>query len=74
MHQFDDLDRRLVAGAVLFGIGWGIAGFCPGPALVAVGMGLPKAFIFFAAMLAGMGIFEFLESRNAPARSQSERT
>ena len=57
----DDIDRRLVAGSVLFGIGWGLAGFCPGPALVTVGMGNPKGILFFAAMLAGMGLFELME-------------
>ena len=48
------IDRRLVGGGVLFGIGWGIAGFCPGPALVALGSGLGSAGVFVAAMLAGM--------------------
>ncbi|RYF30396.1 MAG: YeeE/YedE family protein [Comamonadaceae bacterium] len=55
------IDRRLVLGSVLFGVGWGIAGFCPGPGLVALGMGEGKALVFVAAMLAGMGIFELLE-------------
>ena len=50
-------------GSVLFGIGWGVAGFCPGPALVALGMGELKALVFVAAMLAGMGAFEFFERR-----------
>jgi len=58
------IDRRLVAGSVLFGIGWGIAGFCPGPGLVSLGMGEVKALVFVAAMLAGMGAFEFFERRN----------
>jgi uncharacterized membrane protein YedE/YeeE len=57
------IDRRLVAGSAIFGIGWGVAGFCPGPALVAVGMGEPKALLFVAAMLAGMGLYEWLERR-----------
>ena len=48
------VDARLVAGGVLFGVGWGIAGFCPGPALVALGSGVGAAGIFVAAMLAGM--------------------
>jgi uncharacterized protein len=48
------IDRRLIAGGVLFGIGWGIGGFCPGPALVALGSGLAPAGVFVAAMLAGM--------------------
>lgn len=53
------VDRPLVVGALLFGIGWGIAGFCPGPALVGVGMLEPKALLFVLAMLAGMGLFEW---------------
>jgi len=55
------IDRRLVAGSLLFGAGWGLAGFCPGPGLVALGMGEPKAAVFVLAMLAGMAIFELLE-------------
>ena len=55
------IDRRLVIGSVLFGIGWGIAGFCPGPALVGLGMGQGKAVMFVLAMLGGMGLFELLE-------------
>ena len=55
------IDRRLVIGSVLFGIGWGIAGLCPGPGLVAFGMGEKKAVVFVLAMLAGMGLFDFLE-------------
>ena len=57
------IDRRLVGGSVLFGIGWGVAGFCPGPGLVSLGMGEIKALVFVAAMLAGMGLFELLERR-----------
>jgi uncharacterized membrane protein YedE/YeeE len=57
------IDRRLVAGSTLFGIGWGMAGFCPGPALVALGMGEARAAAFVIAMLAGMGVFELLERR-----------
>jgi uncharacterized membrane protein YedE/YeeE len=56
------IDPRLVVGGLLFGIGWGLAGFCPGPALVALGMGAGKAIVFVAAMLAGMGLFELLEA------------
>jgi uncharacterized protein len=48
------IDTRLVAGSVVFGIGWGLAGFCPGPALVALGSGVHQAAIFVAAMLGGM--------------------
>ena len=63
------IDRRLIVGGLLFGVGWGIAGFCPGPALVALGMGENKAVIFVAAMLAGMGAFELLERRKYLAKS-----
>lgn len=62
------IDRRLVLGSVLFGIGWGIAGFCPGPALAALGMGELKAAVFVVAMLVGMGLFELLEQRRQAAR------
>ena len=58
-----EIDRRLVFGSVLFGIGWGVAGFCPGPGLVALGMGELKALAFVAAMLFGMGLFELIERR-----------
>ncbi|OUM00781.1 YeeE/YedE family protein [Variovorax sp. JS1663] len=62
------IDRRLVLGSVLFGIGWGVAGFCPGPALVSLGMGEFRALVFVAAMLVGMGAFELFERRKrAPA-------
>lgn len=57
------IDRRLVVGSALFGMGWGLAGFCPGPALTALGMGQSKALLFVLAMLAGMGIYEYLERR-----------
>ena len=59
------IDRRLVIGSTLFGIGWGVAGFCPGPGLVALGMGEVKALIFVGAMLAGMVLFELLEKRRS---------
>lgn len=58
-----DIDKRLVIGSMAFGVGWGLAGFCPGPAIVSMGAGEPKAFLFVLAMLAGMALFEWLESR-----------
>ena len=61
------IDRRLVLGSLAFGIGWGLAGFCPGPALVALGAGHAKALAFVAAMIAGMFVFDRIER----ARSQS---
>lgn len=57
------IDRRLVLGALAFGVGWGLSGICPGPGLVALAMGEWKAAVFVAAMLAGMGLFELIESR-----------
>lgn len=65
------IDSRLVAGSALFGIGWGVAGFCPGPGIVALGMGQTKAVVFVAAMLVGMGIFELLEQRKKSAGSRA---
>lgn len=68
------IDRRLVLGSLAFGIGWGMAGICPGPALVLLGSGSGKGIVFVAAMLLGMGIFEVLErsrSTNSPKRGQS---
>ena len=47
------VDRELVLGALLFGLGWGTAGYCPGPALAGLAYGLPEQFLFVAAMLAG---------------------
>lgn len=52
------IDRRLVFGGVLFGVGWGVAGFCPGPALVALGSGMGAAGVFVAAMLVGMVVHD----------------
>lgn len=53
LPQRDDVDARLLAGAAIFGVGWGLAGFCPGPALVGVAAGLADAWIFLPAMAAG---------------------
>ena len=52
------IDRRLVLGGALFGAGWGIGGFCPGPALVALGSGFAPALVFVLAMLAGMAMHD----------------
>lgn len=63
-----DITPRLLVGASLFGIGWAIAGFCPGPALVAFGSGMSEAFIFLPGMVAGMVLFrlwdEWMARRN----------
>jgi len=52
---------RLVAGSAVFGIGWGLAGFCPGPAIVSIGLGSVKGIAFVGAMLVGMAAFEGIE-------------
>lgn len=52
-----DLEPRLITGAVLFGLGWGLVGLCPGPALAILPLGLWKAYVFVASMLAGMALF-----------------
>ena len=58
------IDARLIAGGVLFGTGWGLGGFCPGPALVAMSAGLGSAAVFAIAMLAGMVLHDrFLQPR-----------
>ena len=57
------IDKRLVLGSLAFGIGWGLAGICPGPAIVLLGAGSVQGLIFVIAMLIGMGIFEWLEIR-----------
>jgi len=63
-----DISKPLIIGSLIFGAGWGIAGFCPGPALVALGAGHLKALVFVVAMLAGMEICErfFTGHRNTP--------
>ena len=57
------ITKRLVLGSLLFGAGWGLAGFCPGPALVSMAAGQSKAALFVVFMLIGMGIFEVAERR-----------
>ncbi|MFM8692894.1 MAG: DUF6691 family protein [Limnohabitans sp.] len=54
----NSIDRRLVIGATVFGAGWGLAGFCPGPGIVSMFSGQPKAAVFVLAMVAGMLLFE----------------
>ncbi|SHG06446.1 hypothetical protein SAMN04487965_3235 [Microbulbifer donghaiensis] len=65
-----DIDRPLVIGGLLFGIGWGLAGFCPGPAIVATGAGELKAIVFTVAMLSGMGIFHLLNRPKTGGRGR----
>lgn len=57
------IDRKLVLGSAVFGIGWGIAGFCPGGAIPALGLGYSETFIFMAAMITGILLARFINSR-----------
>ncbi|AKM29768.1 hypothetical protein AB870_06040 [Pandoraea faecigallinarum] len=59
------LDRRLVIGALLFGVGWGLAGICPGPAWVLLGAGSDKALLFVVAMIVGMALHAVVIRPNA---------
>jgi len=69
------IDTRVIFGSLVFGVGWGLAGICPGPALVLAGTGSAKGLAFLAAMIAGNAVFEFLEKKKrvaaglAPTRS-----
>jgi len=66
------IDRRLILGSLVFGVGWGLAGICPGPALVLAGTGSAKGLVLLVSMIAGNGIFEFFEKRKrvAPGPAQ----
>lgn len=61
-----DLDPRLLSGAALFGVGWGLVGLCPGPALVDLAGGAPDILLFVAAMFAGMFLFTRFDRRFPP--------
>jgi uncharacterized protein len=75
LPQNRDIDGRLVVGSLLFGVGWGLVGFCPGPALVALGTGQLKALVFVAAMLTGMFVFELIErARSGAPPGQATQT
>lgn len=60
-----DIDRPLIVGSLMFGVGWGLAGFCPGPALVSLGSGQPKALVFVLAMIAGMLLYDWSRRRQS---------
>lgn len=60
------IDKPLVMGAVFFGAGWGLAGFCPGPGIVSMAAGQPKAAVFVVFMLAGMILFEIKQRHATP--------
>lgn len=66
-----ELSKRLIFGSLAFGIGWGLAGFCPGPGIVSAAAGYSKAWIFVAAMVVGMMLFTLLERFKFSKRSLS---
>jgi uncharacterized membrane protein YedE/YeeE len=65
------IDGRLLGGAAIFGIGWGLAGFCPGPAIASLTLGYGKSVLFVAAMLAGMALYR---ATLQPRPSQQQQT
>lgn len=68
-----DIDKKLIVGSLLFGAGWGLAGFCPGPAMVSMADGQPKALVFVFAMLVGMLGFELMDRFvHAPRKAKSK--
>jgi len=58
-----DIDARLLIGAVIFGVGWGLAGFCPGPAIASLSGGLTEMFVFIGCMMAGLYIVDTVSER-----------
>jgi uncharacterized protein len=76
--QATKIDQPLLIGSALFGTGWGLAGFCPGPAIVAASSGQPKAVVFVLAMLIGMWVFDLTRRREnfsptTPTTSSTQR-
>ncbi len=57
------IDRKLIAGAILFGLGWGLAGICPGPGIVSLASGKIEVFLFVISMLVGMKIFKVIDKK-----------
>jgi uncharacterized membrane protein YedE/YeeE len=69
------IDGRLIAGAMTFGLGWGLVGYCPGPAIAGLGFGLAKTWLFVGAMLMGMALHHVLiERRSAHRAERGSRT
>jgi uncharacterized membrane protein YedE/YeeE len=66
------VDGRLVLGSALFGVGWGLAGLCPGPAVVALAAGLQDVWIFFLAMLAGLLAVDLFDTRRTGTAKPQE--
>jgi uncharacterized membrane protein YedE/YeeE len=69
-----EIDRRLLAGAALFGIGWGLVGFCPGPAIASLAFGLKESFVFLAAMTVGAWLYQAGSRTAAPPVSVDQHS
>lgn len=69
-----ELDVRLLGGAALFGMGWGLGGFCPGPAIASLGSGTGSAVIFVVAMVSGMKLFDSLDALAKRRRANTAET
>jgi hypothetical protein len=69
-----DIDAQLVIGAALFGLGWGIAGFCPGPAITAAVSGSMSVLVFLSAMAAGMVLFRLYDAWSQKKGIQEKQT
>ncbi len=67
----NDIEFRLVLGAGIFGIGWGIVGLCPGPAFTTLLLGQWQAYVFIAAMVAGMIVYQWIDARLAARRERA---
>jgi len=65
------VDPKLLGGAALFGVGWGLGGYCPGPAITSLVSGAPQVLIFVAAMVTGTYLFQVLQARRDAARADS---
>ncbi|WP_104664215.1 YeeE/YedE family protein [Ensifer adhaerens] len=65
------IDRRLIVGSAIFGVGWGLVGLCPGPALASLSLGLPATMVFVAAMVAGMLVHDRLVGRKVPGQTSA---
>lgn len=70
----EDIDKRLICGAALFGVGWGLSGYCPGPALVSTMAGWTSTLVFVAAMLAGMAFYRWTDNSSSEKPAQSQAT
>ena len=69
-----EIDGRLIAGATVFGVGWGLVGFCPGPAIASLAYGYKESLVFVASMLAGMALYNGSSRRTKPVSWLSKQT